>query len=555
MATCTITEDAEANVFGYNFAVDNFYTGGGSAPNWQQGDAYGHNDGDYYNLWEGHEGIMAVNDNIHGPHIAVTLFRSYFSGHDPATLCPGGGTSCGTAAKTQDTFAVFDMAYARYMNVFMNVLGTSYQNTYQNIGLNSSCPSYPSTVIYGFNFLSGNQPCTGADSLTLASSARWGNYDTVNGTVRTNSGETGSSASTYPGLASPSTSYASYPSLYLSSKPSFLNSLPWPGIGPDVTGGNISGVSGHANHNAAGTCFFGALGGVNTGASAVLNFDAYTVCAYGTGGTPQTATPTFSPGTGSYAPPVSVTISASTPSSIIYYTTDGSTPTTSSSVYSSPLSISSNTTLQAVAKAPGYLLSAVGSAVYTFATPTCLDPSQNAPFSGSYVSPPTTLPLNITWTNPTTGCVLHYTNNGSTPTCSSTSYPGGGLNISVTTVVRVIACQSGYINSSVVGGTWTINSQASAPTFSPTSPFTGGATTVTASTSTSGCSGYIYFDTSNPPLTIQTTYSFTTSVTLYAYVHGCPSYADSTVSIWNGTFASPQPPTLSGALISGLSAQ
>lgn len=77
---------------------------------------------------------------------------------------------------------------------------------------------------------------------------------------------------------------------------------------------------------------------------------------------------------------------------------------------------------------------------------------------------------------------------------------------------------------------------AATPTFSPASPYSGGATTVTASTSTSPCAAYIYFDTSNPPITQQATYSYTTTVTLYAYVHGCPGYNDSSVAIWTGTY-------------------
>ena len=72
--------------------------------------------------------------------------------------------------------------------------------------------------------------------------------------------------------------------------------------------------------------------------------------------------------------------------------------------------------------------------------------------------------------------------------------------------------------------------QAAAPTFSPSAGEVSNPTTVTASTSTSGCGSYIYFDTSNPPTTNSTTYSVTTAVTLYAYVHGCPGYTDSTVS-------------------------
>jgi hypothetical protein len=90
-------------------------------------------------------------------------------------------------------------------------------------------------------------------------------------------------------------------------------------------------------------------------------------------------------------------------------------------------------------------------------SPPCEDPSQNSPFSGTYSSPPTTLPLVITWTNPTAGCVLHYTTDGSAPNADSPVYPSGGLSISTTTVIRVIAVQTGYANSDTIGGTWTIN--------------------------------------------------------------------------------------------------
>jgi hypothetical protein len=48
---------------------------------------------------------------------------------------------------------------------------------------------------------------------------------------------------------------------------------------------------------------------------------------------PVAATPTFSPAGGTYASAQSVTIGTTTPSATIYYTTNGSTPTTSSAVY------------------------------------------------------------------------------------------------------------------------------------------------------------------------------------------------------------------------------
>ena len=61
------------------------------------------------------------------------------------------------------------------------------------------------------------------------------------------------------------------------------------------------------------------------------------------------ATPSFSPGTGTYSSSQTVTIGTATPSATIYYTTNGSTPTTGSTVYSGPITVSSTETLQAIA--------------------------------------------------------------------------------------------------------------------------------------------------------------------------------------------------------------
>ena len=78
-----------------------------------------------------------------------------------------------------------------------------------------------------------------------------------------------------------------------------------------------------------------------------------------------TATPTFSPGGGTYSSAQTVTISCSTPGSTIYYTTNGTTPTTGSPVYSMPITVASSETVQAIATAAGFLQSAVESANYT----------------------------------------------------------------------------------------------------------------------------------------------------------------------------------------------
>jgi lysozyme len=60
-----------------------------------------------------------------------------------------------------------------------------------------------------------------------------------------------------------------------------------------------------------------------------------------------------------------VTISDLTTGAVIYYTTDGSTPTTSSTRYSGPIPLSSTTTIKAMATASGMTNSAIGTITYT----------------------------------------------------------------------------------------------------------------------------------------------------------------------------------------------
>jgi len=77
------------------------------------------------------------------------------------------------------------------------------------------------------------------------------------------------------------------------------------------------------------------------------------------------AAPVFSLVAGTYTGPQTVTITDSTPGAAIYYTLDKTTPTTASSVYSSPITVSATETLQAIAVATGYAQSAETSAAYT----------------------------------------------------------------------------------------------------------------------------------------------------------------------------------------------
>ncbi len=83
------------------------------------------------------------------------------------------------------------------------------------------------------------------------------------------------------------------------------------------------------------------------------------------------AAPTMSPSPATYTSTQSVTLADTTPGALIYYTTNGTTPSTSSPLYSpgTPLQVASTTTVEAIAVASGYSNSAVTIGTYTISPP------------------------------------------------------------------------------------------------------------------------------------------------------------------------------------------
>jgi hypothetical protein len=79
-----------------------------------------------------------------------------------------------------------------------------------------------------------------------------------------------------------------------------------------------------------------------------------------------TAKPKISVKPGGHDSPITVRLSDSTRGAIMYYTTNGWTPTISSHRYIGLITIDSTTNLQAIAIAPYHVRSLVASAVYTF---------------------------------------------------------------------------------------------------------------------------------------------------------------------------------------------
>jgi len=94
------------------------------------------------------------------------------------------------------------------------------------------------------------------------------------------------------------------------------------------------------------------------------------------------ANPVIGTASGSYASPISVTVTDATPGEKMYYTLDGTTPTQSSTPYMGPIAISADATLQIKAYATGYGPSGISSANYLIAPVT----GTGTGLTGSYYS-------------------------------------------------------------------------------------------------------------------------------------------------------------------------
>jgi ribosome-binding factor A len=221
---------------------------------------------------------------------------------------------------------------------------------------------------------------------------------------------------------------------------------------------------------------------------------------------PAAATPTFNPAAGTYSSAQTVTISDGTSGATIYYTTNGSTPTTSSSVYNSPIAVSASETLKAIATATGYSQSAVGSAAYTISLPPAATPTFN-PAAGTYSSAQT-----VTISDGTSGATIYYTTNGTTPTTSSTVY-SSPVTVSATETLEAIATASGYTQSAVGSAAYTITPPAATPTFNPAAGTYSSAQTVTISDGTSGATIY-YTTNGTTPTTSSSVYSSAITVSV-----------------------------------------
>ena len=140
---------------------------------------------------------------------------------------------------------------------------------------------------------------------------------------------------------------------------------------------------------------------------------------------PPAATPAFSLPAGTYLSAQTVTISDSTAGATIYYTTNGTTPTISSTVYSGAITVSASETIEAIAVASGLANSSVASAAYTI----------NLPVTFTLSATPSSLTVNLGTSGSVTLTVTPQNGFSSTVNFGCTGLPGGATcSFSPTTV-------------------------------------------------------------------------------------------------------------------------
>jgi Protein of unknown function (DUF2793)/Chitobiase/beta-hexosaminidase C-terminal domain len=202
------------------------------------------------------------------------------------------------------------------------------------------------------------------------------------------------------------------------------------------------------------------------------------------------AAPAAVPAGGTYGSQQTVSLTTSTAGAAIYYTTNGTTPTTASTLYVTPLPIAATTTLNAIAVKSGIGNSPVTMATYTIST-TVATPTL-APAAGTYSGT-----QSIVITSATAGATIYYTTDGLTPTTASAVYSSAiALNASAT--VKTFAIKAGMLNSGIASAAYVISQPAALPTFSPAAGTFATPQSITLASATPGATIYVTTDGTTP---------------------------------------------------------
>jgi hypothetical protein len=277
---------AAGNVIAYNYMMGEFDSG---APNVMIGGVDYHGAHPQFNLLEGNVLTAIYADSVWGSSSDTTAFRNWVVGtnrvcdplHGRGTVdCAGQHGHYGFQAAR-----AVQLSHLTTRNNFIgNVIGSAQMQALK--GYSQPVPQaatleYPAKRVYetatgfSFGYGSANDDATGDGcgggkppchaQGTAATDLLHGNFNNGGG-----------------GTAwAPGKPHALPPSFYMEGKPAWWGRMPFPAIGPDVTGG--SGPAGHSYGNPAQNCYTKVMGGTDGGAGSPLQFNAARCYAPGGG--------------------------------------------------------------------------------------------------------------------------------------------------------------------------------------------------------------------------------------------------------------------------------
>lgn len=271
---------------------------------------------------------------------------------------------------------------------------------------------------------------------------------------------------------------------------------------------------------------------------------------------PPAATPKFLPPGGVYHTDENIRITDVTPNAAIYYTTDGSVPSTKSVRYTKEIPVTSHARLRAIAIAPEFSLSAIAGAQYVIR----LDVAAPVfhPGGGSYSAA-----QNVKITDSTPGTAIFYTTDGHTPTAKSIPYTHP-VAIPVSPDVQTleaIAFLPRSLASPVTKAKYVITLPVATPTFFPSSGNYSGSVSVTLSDATEHSAIYYTTDGKMPtaaskryskPITVSSSETINAIAGADGSVSGVGS-ARYTITGGTSTPAISTQPALNGAVVVTLS--
>lgn len=169
------------------------------------------------------------------------------------------------------------------------------------------------------------------------------------------------------------------------------------------------------------------------------------------------ATPVFYPSSGAVVSGQEISITCPTDGASIYYTTDGTDPSSSSTLYNpaSKPTVTTASTIKAIGIKDGLTNSAVAEASYTIAAP-CATPS----FSVAEGEVEKGTPVTITCA--TDGATIYYTTDGTEPTTSSSTYESP-LTINNSQTIKAFAAKEGLANSEVASVVYSVKDYSTLP--------------------------------------------------------------------------------------------